>query len=243
MGTLLSLLIKAVVTVFGLGLLAVAARELWVARALSVSGEHVQGRVVALDERQDDEGTSWYLVAEFEAPPGTSHRIRGGIGSGRRDDYPTGQTVSIVYPTGNPEAGRIEMPQELWGPGLMALLGALLVLLPLASDWRARSRAKPSADPEEVLQSRHRWAARITRTALVVCGVLMFGVGVTPARFHFWVGLLGFSSFILAIPAYEMMKRCPRCGVPLRNARGERLAVLGAPAPCKECGMDLSSPR
>jgi hypothetical protein len=117
------------------------------------------------------------------------------------------------------------------------------VLFPLASDWRSRSRAEPSADAEEVLLSRHRWAARITRSLLVVVGVCMLGVGAAPARLHFWVGLLAFSSFILAIPAYEMMKRCPRCRVPLRNARGDTLAVLGAPAPCKECGMDLSPPR
>jgi hypothetical protein len=234
--------IRSLVIALGVALAAWGVRDLLQTRELAATGQHTTGRIVAVDRRDDGERVSWFLVAEFEAPPGTPTRVEGKMGSDGAE-YRVGQSVGIVYRAAHPEAARIEVARELWGPGLMGLLGAAFVLFGFGADWRTRRRAQLSEEAEEVLVSRVRWAARIARGASVIVGLSIVGSRLVSPEYRFWVTVLPFASVVAAIPAYERMRRCPRCGVRLLDRHGRRLALFGAAAPCEGCGLDVSAAR
>lgn len=148
--------------VIGIGLLA-GAGMLWRNHAnFAVHALRADGTVIDLNYHSSSDGGTYYPEVEFKAANGSVVHISGSTGSNPAA-YGRGEHVTVMYPSNNPESGRIDSFSETWlavlilgGIGLaFALIGGGILFSGLRTrkinDWLAANGLRVQARFENVI--------------------------------------------------------------------------------------------
>src|SRR5476651_1945855 len=106
-------------------LIAIMVAWLMISCSIFISSVRATGRVVQLVQKGSGDDMYYCPVTVFRDKAGIEHTIQASGGS-NPPRFPVGSTVSILYRTQNPEAGRIEDRFIMWiAPLLFIALGIL----------------------------------------------------------------------------------------------------------------------
>jgi hypothetical protein len=84
----------------------------WGSYSLSTTGGHANGTVVDMDESNDDDGTTYAPIVDYEVDGQTFEMKSGSYSS--PPAYHVGQKVKILYNLADPNQARIDNFWELW---------------------------------------------------------------------------------------------------------------------------------
>jgi hypothetical protein len=104
------------------------------------AAERATGTVVAVSRETDSDGeVTFYPVVRFTTAHGKEIEFKSSTGS-KPASHSTGDRVEVLYDPDDPSDAQLSGFLDLWlGPGVLLLLGACFVGVPLALFWISRS--------------------------------------------------------------------------------------------------------
>lgn len=154
-------LLGVLAVLIGVGLIAWAGSMIQDSRTLLATAKVTTGVVTDLRLHSSRRSTSYYPVVRYTAE-GVAHAIIGRSGS-NPPAYSIGEKVQVIYPPGQPQAGRLNNFMDMWMlPLFPGGIGLVLVLATLGTRIVARRRRSLN---NSLLHTGQRIEAKVTEVA------------------------------------------------------------------------------